>query len=69
MQIVFRARHIKQMFGISEHIYYRIVARGHLPYTRLYPGGTRVHLPDHVRQYEEYLRTQEVRRTTPAARS
>ena len=62
VQSVFHPRHIQIMLGIKRGVYYKIVKQGLLPYTRLYDGGPRVHLPEHLRAYEAYLKRREVKR-------
>jgi excisionase family DNA binding protein len=44
----------------SRSTYYRVVKNGHLSYSRLYPGGPRVHLPEHVEAYRRRLLEQSV---------
>ena len=63
VQIVYKPNHVRILLGdISRSTYRRIVDQGLLPYTRLTPGGQIVHLPEHLKEYEDYLREQTVRR-------
>jgi hypothetical protein len=55
---VYKAKDVQAALGISESAYYRLVNGGLLPYTRLTPGGDRVHLRSHLDTYLEYLAAQ-----------
>ena len=63
VQIFYRPRHMPSLLGVSRSTYYEIVRLGLLKYSRLWDGGPRVHLPEHVREFQDYLRQREVRRT------
>lgn len=62
VQIVYHPRHVQQLLGIKRGVYYKLVRSGLLPYTRIYDGGPRVHLPSHLIAYEEDLKRREVKR-------
>src|SRR5947209_15405192 len=53
--IFYRAKDMPKLLGVSRGTYYRIVRAGHLPYSRLYVGGPRVHTEEHVEAYLRYL--------------
>ncbi len=55
---IYRPKDVQKALGISRSAYYEIIEAGLLPYTRLRPGGDRVHLPEHIEQYKKYLREQ-----------
>lgn len=59
--VVYRKRHVCQLLAISPSQLDRLVERGELPYTRLWDGGERVYLPEHIEQYVEKLRQRAVR--------
>lgn len=50
---LYKPKEVQQLLGIGSSNYYRIVSEGLLPYTRLTPGGDRVHTRANL---EEYLR-------------
>jgi hypothetical protein len=52
---VYKPKRVQQELGISESTYYELIAAGLLPYTRLTPGGDRVHLTEHLETYHNYL--------------
>ena len=53
---VYKPKEVRAMLGgISETTYYGLIRSGLLPYTRLTPGGDRVHLPEHLEAYRKYL--------------
>jgi excisionase family DNA binding protein len=54
----YRPGDMPKLLNCSRSTYYRIVAEGHLPYARLYPGGPRVHLKEHVEVYRDHLLSQ-----------
>ena len=56
--LVYKPKDVQRALGISESAYYRLVNRGLLPYTRLTPGGDRVHLRSHIDAYLDYLAAQ-----------
>ncbi len=52
---IYNPRHVMAELGITRGTHYELIKAGVLPYTRLRPGGDRVHLPEHLDQYREYL--------------
>jgi len=61
-RVAYAPREVLTLLGVKRGVYYKIVRQGLLPYTRLYDGGPRRHLPEHVKFYEEYLHKRTVRR-------
>lgn len=59
--IAYRPKHMPLLLGVSRSTYYLIVKKGEIAWTRLYPGGPRVHLPSHIKDYEERMRAREQR--------
>lgn len=55
---LYKPKDIQRALGISSSRYYEIVEKGLLPYTRLSPGGNRVHLEEHLTAYRNYLLSQ-----------
>jgi hypothetical protein len=51
----YRPADMPALLRCSRSTYYRVVADGHLPYARLYPGGPRIHLPEHIDAYRKHL--------------
>lgn len=52
---VYKPIDVQRLLGVSRRVYYRLVETGLLPYTRLSPGGDRIHLEEHLSCYRDYL--------------
>lgn len=59
-QRLFRPKQMKEMLGIGNSTYYRITRLGLLRFSRLTPGGPRVHTEKQYNDYLEYLNANEV---------
>jgi len=52
---VYRAKQMKELLGIGKTMYYEICKLGLLQYSRLKPGGPRVHTQQQLEDYLAYL--------------
>ena len=52
---VYLPKQVQALLGISRSTYYTLLGKGHLPYTRLYPGGPRVHTRAQLEAYFRHL--------------
>lgn len=51
----FKPSEMPAILKVSRTTYYKIVKSGQLPYSRLYAGGPRVHLAEHIAAYQARL--------------
>jgi len=57
---VYRPRQVWEMLGICYSTYYKICRLGLLRFSRLTPGGPRIHTEKQVNDYIAYLNANEV---------
>lgn len=56
LQSAYTCKHVETLYSISPSTRRRAEKSGRLPFTRLYPGGPKRYLPEHLQTFEEHMR-------------